>query len=141
MIEIQYEHKKSNWEDLHVSYEKLQEYLLTIDETNEVYTNQITAKQADFDDIPLPSTYPALFWQKFSLPWLTDQSSLILTVQNFKFYKPLTINQQYRGQITLEKLRSRLNKQWATHNLEIFREEELVATVQTTLVITGGTNE
>lgn len=141
MIEARYEQKKSRWEDLHVSYDELQAYLLTIDETNDVYTHSTTAKQAGFVDIPLPSTYPALFWQKFSLPWLTDQTSLILTEQKFKCHEPLIINQPYRGQITLEKLRSRHNKQWATHMLAIYHGSDIVATVQTTLVITGGINE
>ncbi len=141
MIESNYKHKKSSWEDLYVSYDQLQDYLLAIDETNQIYTHSEIGKQAGFSDIPLPSTYPALFWQAFTLPWLTDQSSLILTAQKFEFDTPLTINQPYRGQITLKKLRNRQNKQWATHHLAIYLADQLVATVETTLVITGGKHE
>lgn len=140
MIQNSYEKEKSDWVDLHVSANQLQQYLQVIENESTVYLTTAHAKQAGFKDIPLPATYPALFWQEFSLPWLTDQS-LVLTEQTFEYHQPLTINQNYTGQITLAKFRKRMNKLWATHLLHIYLEKKLVATVQTTLLITGDLNE
>lgn len=137
MIPNHDEKKQSQTIDLSVSHAQLQKYLRAINETNEFYQSSSLANQAGFADIPLPATYPAVFWQDFSLPWLTNDMSLMLTEQIFNYVEPLTINQQYQGHITLDKVRKLFNKQWATHKLHIYKKTTLIATVQTTLVITG----
>jgi len=138
VIDSRYEKEKTSWEDFCVSYDALQQYIQIIDETNTFYMCSSTAKQAGFPDIPLPVTYIALFWHTFSIPWLKDQVSTVLTTQSFDYQAPLFINQPYRAQITLDKLRCHHDKQWASHILHVYNQGMVVATMKTTLVLTTG---
>ena len=136
MIDHIYEKRQTAWEVFHVTYETLQQYLEIINETNPVYLDQQLAKKAGFQDIPLPTTYPSLFWQDFHLPWLDNQPPFMLNAQTFTYQKPMVINHKYHGQITLNKLRNRGNKQFAVHVLQLYDQATNVATIKTTLVLT-----
>lgn len=138
MIDQRFEKATSEWVKLSVTEDELKSYLITINEHHPLYTNKAVAKQAGYQDIPLPPAYPALFWQAFSLIWLKDQSHLILTAQDFHYKKPLTINQSYDGQITLKKLLTRQKTQWAIHELAIYQHSQIIATIETTLLLNLG---
>ncbi len=136
MIDKLYVKSTSDWITLSVSYDKLNEYLIAIKENQPLYTNKKVAKKAGFNDLPLPPAYPSLFWQFFTLPWMENESQVILTSEIFHYNEPLFINQRYQGQITLKQLINRTDKQWAIHELTIYQKSKVVATVETTLLLT-----
>lgn len=138
MIDQRFEKATSEWVKLSVSEDELKTYLITINEQDPLYTDKAFAKQVGYQDIPLPPAYPALFWQSFSLVWLEDQPNIILTTQDFHYNKPLIINQIYHGQITLKKLLTRKDSQLAIHELAIYHQAHIIATLETTLFLTRG---
>lgn len=136
MIDKIYEKRQTNWETFRVAYDALEQYLVTIDETNPIYLDQQIAKKAGFQDRPLPPTYPSIFWQDFHIPWLDNQALFMLNAQTFTYQEPMVINYEYRGQITLNKLRNHGNKQFAVHVLQLYDQEKNIATIKTTLMLT-----
>lgn len=141
MINSIFEQTSSDWVSLTVSFDKLKAYLITINESHPLYTNKTIAIQAGYSDIPLPPAYPSLFWQFFTLPWMENQSGVILTAEKYYYNEPLFINQHYEGQITLKKLITRKNKQWVIHQLVIYQATKLIATVETTLLLIKGASQ
>lgn len=136
LIDPRYLHAKTGLVKLLVTYEALQEYVATIEETNPIYVDRKKARKVGFQDIPLPAAYPSLFWNEFKLTWLENQASL-LNAQSFTYNRPLLIQRDYQGEITLSALRRNGNKQWSVHILHIYDQSTLVATVKTTVVITN----
>jgi len=137
MINDTYKQNRTSWETFRVTYDALQQYVVTFDETNPIYLDKQLAKKAGFQDIPLPATYPSLFWQDFYIPWLENQPPFMLNAQTFTYHEPMVINHNYCGQITLTKLRNHGNKQFAVHVLQLYDQIKVVATMTTTLVLTG----
>lgn len=132
-----YEKSQTKWETFFVTYEDLQQYLMTIGETNLVYIDHRHARAVGLQDIPLPTTYLSLFWQDFHIPWLDNQPPFILNAKSFTYNEPMFINHEYHGQITLSTLRKRGNKQFAIHDFQIYTQEKMVATMKTTLMLTA----
>src|SRR5699024_64196 len=141
MINSIFEQTSSDWVTLTVSFDKLTDYLITINESHPLYTNKTIAIQAGYSNIQLPPAYPSLFWQFFTLPWMENQSGLILTAQEYYYTDMLLINQHYETHIILKKLIARKNKQWAIHQLDIYQETSLIATVETTLLLIKGASQ
>ena len=137
MIDDTFEQRQTSWETFRVTYDALQQYVVTIDEENPIYLDKQLAKKAGFQDIPLPATYPSLFWQDFYIPWLENQAPFMLNAQTFTYYEPMVINHNYCGQITLTKLRNHGNKQFAVHVLQLYDQAKVVAMMTTTLVLTS----
>lgn len=137
MIDPRFLHAKTGMVTLRVTHEALQKYVETIGELNPIYFDKNIACQAGFEDIPLPATYPSLFWNAFQPIWLKNQASFMLSSQVFTYIRPLLINHDYQGELTLTALRKSVNKQFAVHILRLYDQSSLVATVKTTIVLTN----
>src|SRR5699024_32438 len=141
MINSIFEQTSSDWVTLTVSFDKLTDYLITINESHPLYTNKTIAIQAGYSNIPLPQADPSLFWQLFTLTWLEKQTGVILTAKEYYKNKTSLINQHYKRKNILKKLITRKNKQWAIHQLVIYQETKLIATVETTLLLIKGASQ
>ena len=118
-----------------VTRENVRNYCHIIEEENQVFHDLNMAENAGYLDLPVPTTYPTLFWQYIETPWLTDQASIIQTEQNFIYKQPLIANITYACHITLLKVRNRGNKQFLKQRLYIQQAETVIATSDTTIIL------
>lgn len=118
-----------------VSRAAVRDYCDAVWEENPMYRNIQAAKEAGYPDLPLPATYPALFWQKVEVPWLQNMGPLVQTSQTFTYHEPLLANQTYTCSIMLNQVRAFGQKQLLYHTLDVRKEDRLIATSETTLMI------
>jgi len=126
---------KTEIQSIKITRKEVRQYCEVIDEKSHLYYDVTVAKNKGFDDIPLPATYPTLFWQKFNIPWLERKGTIIQGEQSFSYEEPLVANQTYHCQIVLEKVRSRLNNDFLYHRLYIYHGDTVAATGNTTLIL------
>jgi|SRR5690625_1495357 len=118
-----------------VSRAAVRDYCDAVWEENPMYRNIQAAKEAGYPDLPLPATYPALFWQKVEVPWLQNVGPLVQTSQTFTYHEPLLANRTYSCSIVLDQVRAFGKKQLLFHTLYVKKEDCLIATSETTLMI------
>lgn len=118
-----------------ITREEVQKYCQVISEKNPIYHQVQAAQKARYEDIPIPPTYPTLFWQALKIPWLGSDAFIIHSEQTFSYEVPLITNKRYQYKIILESIRTRGNKQFLKHRLLIFDNKVEIATSETTLVL------
>lgn len=134
MIDKKWMGAKTKLVPIQVTRTEIQEFCQVIMETNQIYHDTTIAMKAGYEDIPLPPTYPALFWQRIELPWLQNNLSTIQSEQAFSYKNALIANKTYHCQIELQKLRTRENQQFLFHRLSIYDGKELAVTSDTTML-------
>ncbi|WP_194165606.1 MaoC family dehydratase N-terminal domain-containing protein [Oceanobacillus sp. CFH 90083] len=135
MIDKKWIGTTTEWISTKVTRKEVQEFCTVIGEENLLYQNITVAKEAGYADIPLPPTYPILFWQSIELPWLTDDFTMLQSDQSFSYEHTLIANKTYHCQIQLQKLRTQSNQQFIVHRLSIDDGDGLAATSDTTMVL------
>ncbi|WP_087972503.1 FAS1-like dehydratase domain-containing protein [Oceanobacillus rekensis] len=121
-----------------VTRDDIRLYSEAIGEENPIFHNPEAARNAGYDDLVLPVTYPTLFWQRIDIPWLSNQSPVVQTEQEFYYEEPLVANQVYHCQIAVLKVRQKGNKLFSKHELRINQDNKSVATSNTTLMLELG---
>src|SRR5690625_2623217 len=138
MIEVvkkRFEGMKTDKVLITVTRENIRHYCHVIEEDNQVFHDRSVAKKAGYSDLPVPPTYPTLFWQYIDIPWLTAQSSTILTEPRFIYEQQLIANMTYACSINLYKVSFRGNKCFLKQRLQIEQGEKVIATSDTTLIL------
>src|SRR5690625_4554858 len=135
MINSIFEQTSSDWVTLTVSFDKLTDYLITINESHQHYTNKTIAIQPGYSDIPLPPAYPPLFLQFFTLPWMENRSCVMLTDEKYDYNEQHHINQHYVCQNTSKKIITQKKNRWVLHQLGNYQATHLIATAGTTLLL------
>ncbi|MEI3611486.1 FAS1-like dehydratase domain-containing protein [Pseudogracilibacillus sp. SO30301A] len=118
-----------------ITREEVQKYCRVISEENPIYHQVQAARKAGYKDIPIPPTFPTLFWQALKTPWLDSDAVVIHSEQTFSYEVPLISNMTYQCKIILGNIRTRGNKQFLKHRLLIFDNNIEIATSETTLVL------
>src|SRR5699024_11564682 len=76
---------KRDWSSDVCSSDLVANYCALIGEPSVLYKDKTYAKKLGYEGIPLPYTYASFFWQKLSIPWLTNDDPVILVEQNFSY--------------------------------------------------------
>src|SRR5699024_9132484 len=118
-----------------VSRAAVRDYCDAVREENPMYRDIEAAKDAGYPGLPLPATYPALFWQKVEIPWLQNVGPLVQTSQTFTYHEPLLANRTYTCSIVLNQVRVFGKKLLLYHTLYVKKEDRLIATSKTTLMV------
>ena len=135
MIDKKWIGATTEWISIKVTSREIQQFCRVIDEENLIYYDKNAAKEAGYPDIPLPPTYPILFWKSIEFPWLTDTFTMIQSDQSFSYKQTLITNKIYQCQIKLKKLRTRGNQQFIVHRLSIYDGNTLAAESDTAMML------
>lgn len=118
-----------------ITRDEVRQYCQAILEDHPMYHDIKAAKQANYSDIPLPATYPSLFWQALDIPWFAGITGMIQTNQTFTYNEPLLANTTYSCYIVLEKVRTFGRQHFLHHTLYVERMDQVAATSETTLMV------
>ena len=135
MIDQRWVGKRTERSFFTISREEIRAYCAVIGEKNPIYLHVETAHLNGYEDVLIPPTYPSLFWQKVTIPWIEQDALLLQREQSFSYQKALIANKQYGCEIVLRKIRNHGAKQYVVHDLFVTNAETTVLTSAITFVV------
>lgn len=126
--------QKTSVEKIRICETDVANYCALIGERSVLYKDKTYAKKLGYEGIPLPYTYASLFWQKLSIPWLTNDDPVILVEQNFSYDFPLICGVTYDVSMELTYVRKIRDQFFLYHTLTVLLEGIKQMTMKTTLL-------
>lgn len=126
--------QKTPVEKIRICATDVANYCALIGEPSVLYKDKTYAKKLGYEGIPLPYTYASFFWQKLSIPWLTNDDPVILVEQNFSYDFPLICGVTYDVSMELTNVRKIREQLFLYHTLTVLLEGIKQMTMKTTLL-------
>lgn len=117
MIDHCWEDKMTDPFEIYVSREWIQQYSHLIGDHSPIYHDPKQAIEKGYQDIIAPLTFPIVFWQYTSIPWLENQGPFIHRDQTFHYNEPIMANRSYICQIRLQRLITKPHIQYLENEL------------------------